>query len=98
MACIEDAAVLADELEEVERELYDTRELYFEEVRLAKVLADEVADLERERDVQWIALTSSDDELGAERTKAKSRDRWLGVALGVAFLLGGYVGFVLGCA
>lgn len=101
----ESAAVLADELELVEKELFDVRGFYLEEVRLCKELTDENLLLWSIRtnlrlDKKHLAERNEElrDELFAAQTKAKKRDRWVGVALAVAFALGGYVGFAMGCA
>lgn len=101
----ESVNVLIEALDESERELFDVRAFYLEEVRLCKQLSDENTHLwtlrqSARRRLAWAqeAHDETRDELDAERTKAKKRDRWLGVALGAAFALGGYVGFMLGCA
>lgn len=101
----ESVAVLVRELDEVERELFDVRGFYDEEVRLCKALSDENAMLWAFRHSGRRRLANVLDErdelrdaLDTERTKAKKRDRWLGVALGATFALGGYFGFMLGCA
>jgi hypothetical protein len=109
MARPEDPDVLADELEETEKELFDTRELFFEEVRLNKQMADEISvlssDVHTQNENLWHCISTHHkvkrrllDKLEAERAKAKSRDRWIGVALGAAFLLGGYFGVLFGLA
>lgn len=94
----ESAEVLADELEQTELELFDVRGFYDEEVRLCKVLADENAFLWRVRGKMRERLSATNVALADELHAGRRRDKWLGVALGAAFLLGSYVGFMLGCA
>ncbi len=108
----ESVGVLVDELETVEAELFDARTQLFEEVRLCKVLTDEIANLERDlaatNEAYWHHVKRAhkrwlDQFERAEALEAKSfveskRGRWVGVAMAGAFVLGGYFGFILGCA
>lgn len=108
----ESATVLADELDETEKELFDARAQLFEEVRLCKVLTDELVATERDlaalNDAFWgnqathyaIECRSRDriDALEAKAFVEAKRARWLPAALAVAAALGGYVGFLLGVA
>lgn len=94
----ESVAVLVAELEQTECELYDVRGFYLEEVRLCAALSDENSFLWRCRGTMRKALSRERVALADERRAGRRREKWLGVALGAAFLLGGYVGFILGCA
>jgi hypothetical protein len=101
----ENAETLAAELEIVELELIDVRKLYNEEVD------EHAATLRREEFYGWLAdhrgertkksrarITELHEEIGLIHMAARKRDRWIGVALAVAAALGGYVGFLFGCA
>lgn len=108
----ESVAVLIRELEETERELFDVRGFYDEEVRLCKTLTDELVNAERENaalnESYWtcarlehkarVRLRDRIDELEAKAFVEAKRGKWIGVALGTAFLLGTYFGLIMGCA
>ncbi len=108
----ESVGVLTDELETVEAELFDARAQLFEEVRLVKTLTDEIVNVEQDfahvERAFWNEVKAHHktrerfqdriDELEAKEFVASKRGNWVGVALGVAFALGGYAGLLAGVA
>ncbi len=112
MARAEDPDVLVDELETVEAELFDARAQLFEEVRLVKTLTDEIANLERDNAAlneaywhhvkrahkRWLDQFERAEALEDRAFVESKRGRWVAVAMAAAFALGGYFGFILGCA